>query len=41
MMMHGPQNIKQVHILPKHPHKCQNTHTLQKPTHKPTHYKTS
>jgi len=33
-------SILQVHILPKHPHNCQNTHTLQNPyIHTPTHYK--
>jgi len=35
-MMHGPHNIKQEHILPKHPHNYQNPHI-----HTPTHYKTS
>jgi len=41
-MVHGPHNIKQVHILPKHPHNCQNTHTIQNSQiHTPTHYKKS
>ena len=38
--MHGTINIKQVHVLPKHPHITKPTHThthITKPTHTHTH----